>query len=285
MTLVGKIFTMLILVMSIMFMSFSVMVFVTHKKWKEFADNATPKAGQPLGLKQQVEQLKAALADAKIQEQKLQNELAMEQAARKHALAALQVRAAKAEDELNKLQGEYDKLLAQNAQASEAAKTAQERLVALEAEAKNLRDQLRTVSKDLDLKFNDVVRLTDELNQALGQEKSLQEINLQAMQQIAAQKKVMDANGLTITSLVDHIAPPVEGVVLEVSDKDLVEISIGNDDGLKVGHSLDIYRGNTYLGKIVIKKTGPDRSVGQLQKELQRGQIKQGDHVTTKFRS
>jgi len=186
---------------------------------------------------------------------------------------------------LNTLQGDYDKLVAQNAQASEAAKTAQDRLVGLEAEAKKLRDELRTVSKDLDGKFGEVVKLTDQLNQALSQEQILRETNLQATNQIAQQKKVMDAHGLTITSLVDHIAPPVDGVVLAVSTNDLVEISIGNDDGLKIGHSLDIYRGNTYLGKIVIKKTGPDRSVGQLQKELQRGQIKQGDHVTTKFRS
>ena len=75
----------------------------------------------------------------------------------------------------------------------------------------------------------------------------------------------------------------VDGVVLEVSDKDLLEISIGADDGLKVGHSLDVYRGNTYLGRIVIKKTNPDRAVGQVKKELQRGQIKRGDRVTTRF--
>ena len=55
------------------------------------------------------------------------------------------------------------------------------------------------------------------------------------------------------------------------------------DDGLKVGHSLDVYRGNTYLGRIVIKKTNPDRAVGQVKKELQRGQIKRGDRVTTRF--
>jgi hypothetical protein len=96
-------------------------------------------------------------------------------------------------------------------------------------------------------------------------------------------KMVLDRNGLTPDSLVAHIPPKVEGVVLEVSDKDLLEISIGADDGLKIGHTLDVYRGNQYLGRIVIKKTNPDRAVGQVKKELQRGQIKRGDRVTTKF--
>ena len=123
MTLVGKIFTMLILVMSIMFMAFSMMVFVTHRDWKKYADNPSPKGGEEPGLKQKLAQLQTSLNDAKLLEQRLQNELAMEQAARKHALAALQVRALKAETDLNTLQGDYDKLLAQNAQASEAAKT------------------------------------------------------------------------------------------------------------------------------------------------------------------
>ena len=37
MTLVGKIFTMLILIMSIIFMAFAMMVFATHRNWKDTA--------------------------------------------------------------------------------------------------------------------------------------------------------------------------------------------------------------------------------------------------------
>ena len=69
----------------------------------------------------------------------------------------------------------------------------------------------------------------------------------------------------------------------DADGKDLIEISIGADDGRKAGHPLEVYRGNTYLGRIVIFKTGPDRAVGRIQKDLQRGQIKRGDRVTTKF--
>ena len=283
MTLVGKIFTVLILIMSIMFMAFSIMVFATHKNWKELADNATAAAGKPLGLKQQLAALQTALNDAKQLEQRLRNELAQEQAARKAALAALQVRATKAEADLAVVQGKYDELFTLHGQTTAAAKTAQDRLLALETEAKTLRDELRTVQRDLDAKFLQVVSLTDQLNQAESMRQILDERNREATFQIARMKKVMDANGLTETSLVDHIAPAVEGVVLEVSEKDLVEISIGHDDGLKVDHSLDVYRDNAYLGRIVIRKTGPDRAVGQVQRDLQRGQIKRGDRVTTKF--
>lgn len=283
MTLVGKIFTMLILVMSCMFMAFSIMVFATHKNWKQIADNTDTTNGKKLGYKQQIAALQTALSDAKAQEQRLRNELALEQAARKAALAALQVRATKAESELALKQKELEDLSTQHSKTVMEAEVAQQRLLALETETKKLRDELRTAQGDVDTKFLKVVELTDKLNQAESLRQILDERNREATFQIARMKEVMTKNGLTETSLVDHIPPRVEGVVLEVSEKDLIEISIGNDDGLKVGHSLDVYRDNTYLGRIVIRKTGPDRAVGQVQKELQRGQIKRGDRVTTKF--
>ena len=53
MNLLGKIFTVLIFVMSIVFMSLSLMVFATHKNWKQAAIGVNPK--NP-GLKMQLEQ-------------------------------------------------------------------------------------------------------------------------------------------------------------------------------------------------------------------------------------
>ncbi|HZN32666.1 MAG TPA: hypothetical protein VFB80_02570 [Pirellulaceae bacterium] len=273
MTLVGKIFTVLILVMSIMFMAFSMMVFATHKQWKDHAGKLT----------KELAELKTAQNDAKALEQRLRNELAQEQAARKSVLAALQQRATKAETDLVAKQQELDNISAQHTKTVAEAEAAQQRLLALETETKKLRDELRTVQRDLDVQFNRVVKLTDDLNQAESLKQILDERLREATFHMAKMKEVMTKNGLTETSLVDHIPPRVEGIVLEVSDKDLIEISIGNDDGLKIGHTLDIYRDNTYLGRIVIRKTGPDRAVGQVQKEFQRGQIKRGDRVTTKF--
>jgi hypothetical protein len=96
-------------------------------------------------------------------------------------------------------------------------------------------------------------------------------------------KQVLSANGLTPDALVAHIPPKVDGVVLEVSDRNLIEISIGADDGLKIGHELDVHRGGSYLGRLRIVRTSPDRAVGQVLRNLQSGQIKRGDRVTTKF--
>ena len=75
----------------------------------------------------------------------------------------------------------------------------------------------------------------------------------------------------------------INGVILTVNDKSLVEISIGKDDGIRVENELDVYRGSSYLGRIKIVKTAPDRAVGQIDKTIQRGQMKVGDNVTSKL--
>jgi hypothetical protein len=283
MTLVGKIFTVLIFVMSLVFMSFALMVFATHRNWRDIATNATPKAGQQMGLMQQLEAAKVIESGLKDQLARIKADLAEERASRRMALAALQTRLAKADDAVSAKQKELDDLSANHTQTAEAAKLAEDRLAVLETETQKMRDLLRDTQQKTDKTFTTVVALTDQLNQAEGTKLRLEARSTQLAEEITQMKMVMDAHGLSKTTLVSKIPPKVEGRVLAVSDKDLVEISLGSDDGLKEGHALEVYRGNTYLGRIVIRRTTPDRAVGQIVKELQRGQIKQGDNVSSKL--
>ena len=67
-----------------------------------------------------------------------------------------------------------------------------------------------------------------------------------------------------------------------MNNSDLVEISLGADDGLKIGHLMEVRRGPTYLGEGVVRKTGPDRAVLQM-KTRKRLNIQKGDTVTTRI--
>jgi hypothetical protein len=82
--------------------------------------------------------------------------------------------------------------------------------------------------------------------------------------------------------------PVVEGRVNRVkTDKDknlhLVEISVGSDDGLSVGHSLYVSRGAKYLGQIKIVSVNSDRAVGSVVQTAKNGIIEEGDHVSSKL--
>ena len=54
MNLVGKIFTVLIFVMSLVFMTFAIMVYATQKNWKLVVDNSQDTVERPLGLSQRL---------------------------------------------------------------------------------------------------------------------------------------------------------------------------------------------------------------------------------------
>jgi hypothetical protein len=64
----------------------------------------------------------------------------------------------------------------------------------------------------------------------------------------------------------------------------LIEITIGFDDGIRPGHTVEVYRGDRYLGRALILRADPDRAVGRIIPEYQQGQIQEGDRVATNFR-
>ena len=78
--------------------------------------------------------------------------------------------------------------------------------------------------------------------------------------------------------------PPLDGVITAVSTKaPLVQISLGSDDGLKSGHTLEVFRGSSYLGRIVIREVSPSQAVGVIVTELQKDNFQKGDRVATKL--
>ena len=82
---------------------------------------------------------------------------------------------------------------------------------------------------------------------------------------------------------VANIPPVVDGVVTAVGANDLIEISIGSDDGIRQGHTLEVYRDASYLGRVVIQSTEPDRAVARVLKDFRKGIIRKGDRVATKL--
>jgi hypothetical protein len=280
MTLLGKILTMLILIMSVLFFAMSLMVFATHKNWKEFATNTDP---AKLGLVQKLQQANERLDKANKELQSLKNTLAAESAARRYALAALQSKATQYEELIATTQKKLDELMAAHAQAAQALATSETTKEALTKEVEKLRGEIRTAQQSRDELFEKIVVLTDSLNQNETLRNSLEQRGKQLADQVTRMKVVMDAKGLREDTLVSHIPPQVEGKVLKVGAKDLLVISLGADVGLKVGHVMDVYRGTSYLGRIIIRETKPDQAVGQIIKEMQRGTIQQGDNVTTKL--
>ena len=100
---------------------------------------------------------------------------------------------------------------------------------------------------------------------------------------LAQMKRVMDSAGLTIDVDTDAIPPKVDGIVLAVGGKDLLEVSLGSDAGLKEGHQMEVYRGTQYLGRVIVVKTEPNKAVARILPEFRKGSIRKDDRVTTRL--
>jgi hypothetical protein len=88
----------------------------------------------------------------------------------------------------------------------------------------------------------------------------------------------------------DHAPPPqetlaipkIDGRVVGVSQKiNLLVISVGEEDGVKVGFEFTIYRGTTYVGKMVVERVYPRQSAGRVIPEKTKDRVQPGDCVTT----
>ena len=281
MTLVGKIFTVLILFMSITFMTLAVTIFATHRNWRDVV--IRPRDATGAGLKIQIEDMAKTVKELKVELDRASDRLAIEQAARRYALATLQTKLEEAQMRLVQREKEFADQQAALGAAVTTLESNQENLKAITDENGKLRGLLRDAQQARDGKFDQGVQLTDKLNELEGVRELMQEREKELLAQVGRMKLVLDRNELDEFTPVVDIPPRVDGIVTAVSDKDLIEISIGSDDGLRQGHTLEVFRSNSYLGRVRVVRAEPDKAVVEILKEFRKGTIRKGDRVATKL--
>jgi hypothetical protein len=158
----------------------------------------------------------------------------------------------------------------------------------------------RRINEQLNAALNDqnqrVRQLEDELfNKEVGA-KLLAGKYDSLLKAMATLRKVLVANQLDPdpNKYARKLAPPplVMGKVLDTkksgrgTSRQLVEISLGSDDGLTEGNTLYVYRigeQNKYLGQIKLELVTADRAVGVVVERAKNGVIEKEDYVTTKL--
>ena len=137
------------------------------------------------------------------------------------------------------------------------------------------------------------------MNNAITEQKRLENENVTQTDQIGELEKriAMLAEqvaklDLTVKAYVDKVGPlgPFIGVetikakVNAVSGKEnIVLLSVGRDDNVKVGYKFVIYRGNEYVGTVTVKSVEKDYCAASSEKGIERLPIQVGDEATTRF--
>lgn len=290
MNLVGKIFTVLILVMSLVFMSFAVAVYAVHKNWKKVVDNPKAEATleNPPGLKWQLADEEARNEDLKYELDTKQKEFKKQEAAKRQALIKLENERDRLKQGTSALQKKEAELQTEVRRLVALTEDSEKRLLALTNQVDTLHAGILKAQKERDDQFKEVVRLTDELHQAVNERERVKELNRQCAVDLAKAMQVLRKFGYVAEpERYAHVPPKVDGLVTAVSSTGQVEINIGSDDGLLTGHKLYVYRvaggSPSYVAKIEVVKTAPDKAACKVDPKTQRSRVQVGDRVTSRL--
>jgi hypothetical protein len=287
MNLLGKIFVVLIFVLSIFFMAMALMVYATHKNWKEEITRtaAQATAGQTVGWQARYEQLKKQNEDLKGQNEALEKEVTGEKVARAEALAKLQTALSLRTQELEAKEKELTEKSTALASSTTALEKQTENANIATAQVQKLTQDIKNQIARADDLFKKSLELTDQLSQANVQMPALKERSDQLAEMLAKARLLLAQTGATLEDPIDRRPPPIDATVEAVTREGLVEIAAGRHDGIRTGHELNIARGNNFIGRIKISYVTEDRAVGTVLPEYTDQQIRRGDRATTKLDS
>lgn len=281
MNLVGKIFVVLIVFMSIVFMSFAVAVYATHRNWRNEVIGEN-------GLTKQLQSEKTLNNELKDDLAKRLAELNAEKEAKKQALAKLENELAVLKENYAVREKNQEELVKSERASVAAMSTAQANSSKSYEELKKLRADIATAQKERDDHFNGVVKLTDQVNQLENEKETLRLRNVDLAKDVGRADQLLRKLGYDKNRDYSEVPPTVDGTILATTGAGLVEISLGSDQGLIEKHQLEVYRKaggqNTYVGRIEVVKTSPDRAVCKIDAKFQQSNMMVGDRVATKIK-
>jgi hypothetical protein len=272
MNLLGKVFTLLTLILSVVFFIVSVMVNATHIDQRTKATASKDEANK-------ANQEKATLQE-KLEQTK--RELAIEQMARRTALASLQTQVSQIAADLTEKEKQLRDLTSAHTTIVATEKTTTETLKTRIAENDLLREQIKSARQDRDQLFQRLVGMKDLFNRLQGDHDRLTErySELNNNYNLAAEK----FQALGIKPDTDLGVPPaVNGTVLAVATNGMLQVSLGHDDGIRENMELDVHRGGSYIGKVKVTKVTPNNSIAEVLTKYQKGYVQAGDRVDSKL--
>jgi TolA-binding protein len=279
MTQVGKILVLVIMAFSLIFLGVSTMVFVTSRNWKD----ATAKKDT------EVKKVRGELSTAQAAVDAAKKNLEQAQAEAQQATKALEGRLRTLEDQNKR---DLTQITSVREQLATALATAQTSLAEVEArrnETTLLRQQKSAVEKQANEYQLRQAELNDKIRELERMLDTATKNNSNLRETVAKFTTLLQRNGLSpdISQIKGMEMPPaVTGQVTKVDPTNKrLEISIGADDGLVVGHELFLYRTKPraeYLGRVQIIEVDPDQAVARvIGSTVQGKKIKEGDIVSS----
>jgi uncharacterized protein YoxC len=286
MNVIGKIFVFAVFVMSLVLMTFAGAIYMSHVNWKDevYRDPNKVLPGQKPGYEYQLKEADKKRKELDEQINDLTRKVAASEEARDQVVAKLQSAISQKNEQLSALLEEKKRLEADSKQRVEAVNNLTLQVEQTGKRIEELQAQVRGQQGKVDEKVDQAARLAAEL----AEQKSLlaiaEERKAQLEKQVVKARELLKQSGLSLESQPKDRVPQLDGDVIAVAANS-IEVSIGSDDGLQVGHTLEVYRNGQYVSRAIVRSVKPDRAVAEIDKNFSRGAVQRGDKVTTKVKA
>lgn|GEM_PF-2480057 len=291
MSTLGKIFSFIVLVCAVAFVSAAYVYTEEAKNWKGdfekmMADWKIPQPELRPGDKT-IEQLNNEVAKLTQDLAKANEQREMHQKKADDALVTIGLR----DTEIQKLRGEITEL-----QTSE--KRLKDDVASIKTELKNLRDENQRLATEKEQARKDKIaaeqamrKAQDELaacqddlnnyrNQVLGLKRDLKT----SMDLNKRYDDVFGEEGKRLAEATKGPQPKINGLVKQADNKaGIILISVGKGDGVGTGMTFEVVRGTRYVGEIRVTDVYDEEAVCRVVVAKTRIAIQEGDYVTTRL--
>lgn len=283
MNIIGRIFVFAVFIMSLMLMTFAGVIYSSHVNWKDAVERKRTDGQEP-GYKGLIKEAEEKRLKLEGEITRLQAKVAESEQSRDQVLAKLQTAIVQKDEELRRLRSEKDERQAKMEQAVDDVRKLREDLLEADKNVAALQAQVTAQQQKVDSQVDKSAQLSAALAESQAELTIAEERKAQLEKQVANARVLLKQNGLAIESLPKDRVPTLDGDVTAVA-AGTIQVSLGSDDGLQVGHTLEVYRGGEYIGRAVVKTVMPDHAVAEIVKAYARGIVQRGDKVTTRLKA
>lgn len=282
---IGRIFSVLNLVLAVWFLAWAANTLATGQdyktKWEEEKDAKQALQeeleGQIAELRTQRDQAQSETADFRSQRDQAQNEVTRLEA----QLAEAEKNFDESQANLQALTASIDALKSENT----ALQQSKEQALREKFEAEKERDDALAAQQEAEGNLADAQariaslekQLTARAEEIASLERQIEDLNAQLA-------TVVDITGVDYSAITAQ--PQIDGYVTSVvyeNDLALIAINKGADAGVKPGFTFDVYNGGVYKGRVRVQNVHGDFSTALVERPVAGQRIETGDSVTTRL--
>lgn len=292
MTFWAKVFTVLILVLSLVFVSIAGILYTRRIDYQETLNRVTDT------LQNEAAEYRRAHRQLSQRFERLGEDFSVQ----RRELAETQAQLRGEENITAQLRAEVDRLERSNTRLEASNTSLQEILQQTQARREQVEDELATRVRELNEKREQLSAARDEIQTLTRSLTETEEERDELAYELRAARERLAAHDQKfaelrrlyyaeerLISILDRVEPvmaDIRGRVLSVDEMSNVIINVGKEDGVMKDYLFTVYRDDKYIAQIRIFKLDEsgDLAAGRIESLNRQGhEIKQGDHVATRL--